>query len=121
MQDLMRYSSNPGLATRGRPQEAERPGEMLRKKGERATAELAKLVDRFGDLFRELPPDQIRERPSKHHIPALPGELPSYPKQGHNLSGEHLREVKEQLRELLGKVFIVPPRLRQPDQYFLWA
>ncbi|PHJ19126.1 dna rna polymerases superfamily protein, partial [Cystoisospora suis] len=48
------------------------------------------------------------ERPQKHHIPTVPGEMPAYKKHTYAMSEDHLRELKELLRVLLEKGFIVP-------------
>ncbi|PHJ16379.1 retrotransposon ty3-gypsy subclass, partial [Cystoisospora suis] len=60
------------------------------------------------DVCPEIPPGGVMERPQKHHIPTVPGEMPTYKKQTYAMSEDHLRELKELLRVLLEKGFIVP-------------
>ncbi|PHJ24915.1 retrotransposon ty3-gypsy subclass [Cystoisospora suis] len=68
----------------------------------------AKLVDEFQEVFKELPPIEVCERPIKHQIKLIPGEAPRYPTQNYNLSSDDLAELKRQIKDLLEKKFIEP-------------
>lgn len=62
----------------------------------------------FQDIFRDLPPGGARDWVRKHKAPTTPGELRIYPKQRHNLSDDHLKALKAQLKELWDTGFIAP-------------
>ncbi|PHJ18928.1 retrotransposon ty3-gypsy subclass [Cystoisospora suis] len=51
---------------------------------------------------------EVRERPVKHQIKLIPGEVPQYPTQNYNLSSDDLAELKRQIKNLLEKKFIEP-------------
>lgn len=79
-----------------------KPSQVMQEAGQPLQEDLANLLDEFADIFQDLPPGGVKNREIKHRIPTVPGQLPSYPKQCYNLSDEHLEELKEQLKDLLG-------------------
>lgn len=70
---------------------------------------LQPLLEDHQDLLQEIPRGEAKHRAIKHHINALPRQLPTYPKQGYDLSNSRLLELKSQLRDLLEERFIVTP------------
>lgn len=85
-----------------------KPSQLLQESGKEVPEDLGELLDGFQDVFQDLPPGGVENRVIKHKIPTVPGQLPYYPKQCYNLFGDHLKELKAQLKERLGKGFIVP-------------
>ncbi|PHJ20130.1 retrotransposon ty3-gypsy subclass, partial [Cystoisospora suis] len=85
-----------------------KPSERIKKMGGTLDEDTANLVDDFQEVFEELPPIGVCERPTKHQIKLIPGEVPRYPTRNYNLSSDDLAELKRQSKDLLEKKFIEP-------------
>ncbi|PHJ20549.1 retrotransposon nucleocapsid related [Cystoisospora suis] len=88
--------------------EMETPGETLFRRGIQLDERFRILLDPYIDVLREILPGGITDRPQKHHIGTIPGLVPNYRRQVYPMSEERLRKLKELLRTLLERGFIVP-------------
>jgi Reverse transcriptase (RNA-dependent DNA polymerase)/Retroviral aspartyl protease/DNA N-6-adenine-methyltransferase (Dam) len=71
------------------------------------TSNIQVIVDKYGDVFEDLPPGLPPVRNVAHTIPLQPGAAPPA-KRLYRLSPAELTEVKRQIKDLLAKGFIEP-------------
>ena len=85
-----------------------RPSEWLREENKEVDKDVGELLDEFRELFRELPRGGAKGRELQHHIHTVPGEVPEYKRSTYPLPEDKLAKLKEYLKELIDKEFIVP-------------
>lgn len=81
---------------------------MAQGRGKTIGKDAEDLLDEFKELSQELPRGGAQRRDLQHHIHTVPGAVPVYKRSTYSLPDGKLKKLKEYLKELIHKEFVVP-------------